>query len=217
MEKLRLIGDIHGQFDIWKNELIAGCDRSVQVGDFGIGFPLSGPDDDGIFETTTYPSDVDSSKHRFIRGNHDDPSKCKTLPAYIADGHTERIGTTRIMYIGGALSIDKAYRIPGLSWWEDEELSYPKLDRMIDIYCSWKPDLLITHECPEFISDTVLRSINRTKFNMQSRTRNAFQLMFDEYKPSAWYFGHWHNTYQNEHFGTYFRCLNINEWEEFSL
>lgn len=216
--KLRLIGDIHGAFDIWKDELIKGSAMSVQVGDFGIGFPDVDVHPDGTMYKTKsqYPKDVDPLNHRFIRGNHDDPNLCLYQPGYIDDGHTEIIGTTRIMYIGGALSIDKAYRTQGIDFWENEELSYQRLEQMIDIYTSYKPNLVVTHECPESVSNHVLGP-NSTKFNIHSRTRNAFESMFNQYQPDAWYFGHWHKSYQETRKGTYFRCLNINEWEDVNL
>src|SRR5260221_1403513 len=96
------IGDIHG--DISSYERIVNHFRkpSVQIGDFGFGFGY-------MREEHNY---IDwRPDERFIRGNHDNPAVCAAQNGYIPDGTIE--GNT--MYLGGAWSIDHAWRTPGIS------------------------------------------------------------------------------------------------------
>lgn len=109
---IRIIGDVHAKFDEYF-DIAKGVERSVQVGDFGVGF----------FKDEDYARhnlSVLGQDHRFIRGNHDDPQKCKTFSNYIVDGFVHE----DIMFVGGAKSVDAINRVEGTSWWKDEELDY---------------------------------------------------------------------------------------------
>lgn len=208
---VRLVGDIHGNFNEYSFYTlgvgrtrhmgdVAPPDYSVQVGDFGIGF----------YTPYWHESVNDWMKvhtgHRFVRGNHDDPAMCKTMAGYIADGTVEG----DVMFVGGAYSIDKDWRTPGIDWWPDEELSYEELDKMFDKYVETKPRVMITHDCPTHVSYEMFISKGLGMENVpviQTRTAQAFQAMWEEHKPEEWYFGHWHNTRTMTLDGTKFQCL----------
>lgn len=194
----RLIGDIHGDMQAYSN-IISGCDRSIQVGDFGQGF---------ITHSLAVPG-----KHEYIRGNHDDPFRCKMDAAWIPDGTIEN----DVMFVGGAWSIDWAYRIPGLTWWEDEECSVAALQHFIDKYLEVRPRVMITHECPDNIAGIMCSSLGKTKYDIPSRTRDAFEIMWNHHKPEYWIFGHWHVDWRKEIEGTQFVCLDINEYMDIEL
>ena len=206
---VRLVGDIHGKiYDYRSYALVTGVrgrqivqpEYSVQVGDFGIGF----------FSPFWHEKEIEWQKqhpqHRFIRGNHDDPAKCKTMPGYIEDGTVEN----DVMYIGGAWSIDHAWRTPGIDWWPDEELSYEELDKLVTKFGQVKPRVVISHDCPTevawemFLSKGLGLGGNE---QIKTRTGEALQAMFDIHKPEFHFFGHWHNTRRMNIKGTEFQCL----------
>lgn len=197
--KVRLIGDLHGDMYAY-SQIISDCDRSIQVGDFGMGFIRSVPD-------------VDPNKHEFIRGNHDSPDLCKMSAAWIPDGTIRN----DVMFVGGAWSIDWAYRTPGLSWWDDEECSPAQLEHFIEKYIEVKPRVMITHECPDCIADVMCQDVQWKKFPFPSRTRDAFQIMWEHHQPDLWFFGHWHLSWQKKVGNTHFVCLNINEYVDIEL
>lgn len=122
------------------------------------------------------------------------------------------------MFVGGAVSIDKAYRIEGYSWWPDEELSEEELTKIVASYNHWKPKIMVTHECPESIAEHVLHmaSNGRTKMlpEFASRTRQTFERMFAIHKPELWVFGHWHIPFDYIHEGTRFLCLPELAWAD---
>lgn len=203
----RLIGDVHGKFDRYK-KLIKNSPPSIQVGDMGVGF-RKWPHGD---ETQNPPHYLmKPGNHRFIRGNHDNPGACKTQSQWILDGFIEN----DVMFIGGAVSVDRKYRIEGFSWWADEELSQNELDKLIEIYSVTKPRVMITHDAPESIAEMILQSLtipsrsNKVKLSEEhaSRSRIAFEKMLHIHRPELWVFGHWHVPRNMLMEGTRFICL----------
>ncbi len=211
MALTRIIGDIHGNFNEYSfYNLGVGRtrhmgdpvppERSVQVGDFGIGF----------YSPYWHESVNDWMKvhtgHRFIRGNHDNPAMCKNMAGYIADGTVEN----DVMYIGGAWSIDHAYRTEGVDWWRDEELSIDELNKLVDVYKTVKPRVMITHDCPTQVAwDMFLFRGDGLAGGQQIKTRTAeaLQAMWEYHQPEEWYFGHWHITRDTTLHDTKFQCL----------
>ena len=200
MTLTRIIGDIHGKW--YDYQLITEPieHRSIQVGDFGIGF-------NGDYWEDRVNDFHESGQHRFIRGNHDKPSTCKAaMTGCIADGTVEG----DVMFLGGAWSIDWQWRTDGQDWWRDEELSYRELDDMISVYEAAKPRVMITHDCPTlaayrmFVKDG--NSIGGKTLHL-SRTGEALQAMFEIHQPEQWFFGHWHHTRKMTIEGTVFQCL----------
>lgn len=216
--KVRIIGDVHGKFGPYR-ELIRDVPRSIQVGDMGVGFYRVLGDE--LKPSKNPPFDAMSQgDHRFIRGNHDNPEVCKRHKFWIPDGSV-RDG---IFFLGGATSIDKEWRTPGIDWWEEEQLSIPELERAIDVYAAVKPDVVITHECPESIANAILAAFNRVKIFDGSRTRQALQAMFSLHQPRLWVFGHWHHSLTFDHpiimpggKSTRFICLDELEYMDAEL
>lgn len=192
---LRLVGDIHGKFKRYA-AVVEGAERSIQVGDFGLGFSR-------MWDEMANRWLSERPQHQFIRGNHDDPRACAATSGWIRDGSFIQHGERKIMLIGGAWSIDRARRTEGIDWWPDEELGYGELDELIRIYELEKPDVMITHDCPSEAALMFTRPENRYK----TRTAEALQAMFDLRCPELWCFGHWHQTASQVIRGTRFLCL----------
>jgi hypothetical protein len=186
--KIRFVGDVHGKIGEYL-AICSECKESVQVGDMGLGFK-------GVY----LPHD-EIMNHRFIRGNHDDPNACAVHPYWIPDGSYDY--EKGIMYIGGAWSIDHAYRIEGVSWWRDEEVSTERLYEMIDFAERVKPKIMITHDFPEGV-------ITELFFNtpIRTRTQSALEMIRQVIKPELWIGGHWHFSVDKVIDGTRFICLN---------
>jgi hypothetical protein len=174
--------------------------RSIQVGDFGIGFGNNFWHEEVVGKWMK-----DNPNHRFIRGNHDNPAICKTMPGYIEDGTVEG----DVMYIGGAWSIDHAYRTEGRDWWRDEELSIMEFDRIAKIYEEVKPRVVITHDCPTAVAWEMFisKGLSLSTSQIKTRTGEYLQFMFEQHKPELWFFGHWHETLTQNILGTEFHCL----------
>jgi len=189
--KIRFIGDVHGKFADY-NELIQVPHPTIQVGDMGIGFGR-----EHMLQMTM--------KDRFINGNHDDPHLCRTHPNFLPPA-TPWNG---VFEVGGGYSIDKAYRIPGVDWWSDEELSYTELERVIEAYEFRKPDIVVSHEAPAFLARSLVQAIGSRVIFPPSRTARALDAMYAKHAPKFWAFGHWHTSWRAIVGGTQFVCLDI--------
>ena len=179
-----VIGDIHGKFNAY-TKLISTMSTSIQLGDFGIGF-------------TDIPEIP--AQHTFLRGNHDNPFLCQQNPNWIKDGTILFDG--RVMVIGGADSIDVDYRVAGVDWWAEEQLSYQELNALIDLYEQVKPDVMLTHDAPFSIVSNMYPMVKTS-----SRTNQAFDTMRNIHQPKQWLFGHHHRTMTTFADGTLYKCL----------
>jgi hypothetical protein len=198
------IGDIHGYTNSYKRWIERNLDpstRSFQIGDMGYGFAGT-------------PWVVLPDNHKFFRGNHDSPQKCKTHPNYAGDfGY---LPDDKLFWCAGAWSIDRAYRTPGISWWPDEELSFEELGKAIDLYDQVRPRFVLSHEAPAKAAKTLLHSLmaGSEYFTAKlecsgSRTAEALQQMLDIHQPEIWCFGHYHvdKQFQVAGYDTKFVCV----------
>lgn len=209
---IRFIGDVHGRFRQYRN-IIRNCPESIQVGDMGVGFRgLRGGE---IKELSNPPFDAMSQgNHRFIRGNHDNPQSCSNHPFWVADGE---VLYDKIYCLGGASSIDRRWRTEGLDWWADEELPQHRLDVEVESFGELKPDIVVTHECPESIANQILGIFNQQKIADYSRTRLALEQMLYKHQPKLWIFGHWHKTMTFKSGDTVFKCLGELDFEDIDI
>jgi hypothetical protein len=206
MHIIRFIGDVHGKFGRYSTIIKDSPHMTIQVGDMGVGFRDHRT---GNFSANPPYDAMYAGGHRFIRGNHDNLSVCKKHTQWIPDGTVE----DNMMFIGGAVSIDKPHRIENYSWWPDEELTFEEFEPIIEDYLAMKPEIMVTHECPEIIAARIAASLSMRSHPVKleekwaSRSRQAFQRMFEAHKPKLWIHGHWHVA-RGEHFnGTSFVCL----------
>ena len=139
----------------------------------------------------------------FVDGNHEnfdmlnmcDLVEYKGALMHQIDNHIFHVLRGEIMTLegktffclGGAVSIDKMYRTPHLSWWPEEEITYHDVDNAIANLAKVdnKVDYVITHCCD---TKTVLKAFGF------KRDVCTDQLMFIDkvvdYK--HWFFGHYH-------------------------
>lgn len=208
--EIRFIGDVHQKWGPYR-KLIAGVQRSLQVGDFGIGF--TNPLTERAYSNPPYDH-MARGQHYFIRGNHDNPGSCKRHPFWIKDGGSA-FGRDDIFCVGGAMSIDKDRRTEGYDWWHDEELSYAQLCSIMDIYETVKPEVVVSHECPDSVISRVCHEAGKYKYDIPSVTRRCFDNMLEIHRPDLWIHGHWHHPYRMVHRGTEF--IGLGELDHLDL
>lgn len=193
-----VVGDVHGHTDQYQKMLRQKyfTERTIQIGDMGIGFKGVG----------LHKMD---DRHKWFRGNHDNPAECYKNPNYMGDyGY---LPDDRLFWLAGAFSIDYEWRTPGRTWWANEELSWTELDQAITLYKAMKPEFVLSHDCPEEVSLHMLTSIApgfRPEKIVKTRTGSALQVMFDYHKPKEWVFGHYHLDKSFEWKTTKFTCVN---------
>lgn len=193
------IGDVHGKWQEYL-ALIKKCNESIQLGDFGFGFP----------NYTRLP--IDFGEHFFIRGNHDSPEECAKHNNYLGDyGWYKRnpythMADPNLFFVSGAWSIDSQWRTIGKTWWPNEEIAESEFEKICDLYESVinGPEIVVSHEAPECVLPHILGS---HKDIVKTRTSRLLQSLFEIKQPMIWLFAHYHVNLDMKAEGTRFVCL----------
>lgn len=189
-----IIGDVHGKYRRY-HEIIREKDRhpyTIQIGDMG-------------FDYSTLDN-VDYKKHVLVAGNHDNYDKLENVPHYLGDfGYMVNFNKLDFFYYRGAYSVDRQYRTIGIDWWSNEEVKIESFLEARNLYRQIKPDIVITHDCPEEVCLLILDPGRKVYQNV---TGYCLQELFNIHQPKFWYFGHHHKSWKMEINGTTFQCLN---------
>lgn len=197
-----ITGDTHGDIDYrklltLKEKHLSYNDYLIICGDAGICWSP---------QTFQYHLDLYNSigcTIIFVDGNHENFSMLNSMPLveylgalmhqidkhifHVLRGEMMTIEGKTFLCIGGAVSIDKAYRIPYISWWPEEEITFHDVDNALNNLAKVnnKVDFVITHCCD---THTVLKSFG---FRRDVCTD---QLTFIDKvaKYKHWFFGHYH-------------------------
>lgn len=195
---ISILGDVHGKYKRL-HEIIREKDRYpyiVQIGDLGFDFSTL--------------DNVDPDEFKIVGGNHDNYDKIINIPHYLGDyGYTSLNGVNFFFY-RGAYSIDRQYRTIGIDWWAQEQLKVEDFLKARELYRDVKPDIVLTHDCPESIAPYVPPPGVQI---YQNTTNWALQELFNIHQPKIWRFGHHHRSWNMNVNGTNFRCLNELEVE----
>ncbi len=228
------VGDVHGKWGPLESKLrrlgVRG-ETIIQVGDFGVGF--GGPA--GRLEERTALAWLDTflagaeNTLLAIRGNHDDPayfrsgnehtgdySRIRLVPDYTV----EMVDGRKMLFVGGALSIDRRERRVGCSYWTDEGF---RLDAQAltaaDLTGLWA---VVTHSAPPFVhpvassggsplvrsfaqrDPTLLKEVNDERDDL----RRLYDLVVARSRPAAWLYGHFHGHATDDIDGTRFVLLD---------
>jgi hypothetical protein len=195
---ITLIGDLHGKYKNY-HEIIREKDRhpyTIQLGDFGFNY-----------ETL---KNVDYTKHKIIGGNHDNYSSINDSLNYLGDCGYSTLNGINFFYYRGAYSIDRQFRTIGIDWWEQEQVTIDQFMKARELYREIKPDIVLTHDCPDEVS---LRILDRNQRKYENLTGWALQELFNIHQPKMWRFGHYHKSWNMNISGTDFKCLNELETE----
>lgn len=207
--RLVIAGDWHGErgpaFAAIKRATEEGIEMIIQLGDFGIWGGYSG---------LSYLDDINyrlQSANRtlfFVAGNHENydliDSWEKLNPRstnghvyvrsnilYIPRGNVWKWGNKRFLGLGGAVSIDKARRVPGRSWWWQEAITNEQMAFAVSNAAGKQIDFMFTHDC----SDRTPWK-NRLKPDMDSTAnRQKIDWVLSRVKPKVQFHGHMHEWY----------------------
>ncbi len=202
--KILITGDIHNNFgrlndliNKKKPELVICC------GDFGYWPAVDWAEPLSNIKLQT------AKKLLWCDGNHEnhwalrDRTTDELVPniIYMPRGSTYKLPDRRnILFMGGAYSIDKHLRRIGVNWFPEETIS--QTDMMNLPNC--KVDIFITHTCPEELLPDLLKIDERKQ---KDPSNQALSELWKIYKPSLWFFGHWHRYLEGKMMGTKWHCL----------
>lgn len=229
---IAVFGDVHGgevgdakklnSKEVWKLCNNSFPDFAIICGDFGY-----------IFAPESNPIAVKKEQHAlrwlelkpftvcFLRGNHDNPDRLNKLPTvemfgadvgkvnenvyHLRDGRVYTIDNKKFFVMGGASSIDRAYRTEGINWWSNEVPSYQDTilaDTNLKAH-NYKVDYILTHTCPTYVKE----QIHSVKFDFYDPTEKILDFIDERVVYSKWFFGHHHLDIEREYSGKTYRCL----------
>lgn len=190
---ITLIGDLHGKYERY-HRIIRQTDRypyTVQLGDFGLDYGT-------VFN-------VDSTKHKILGGNHDHYDRIIHTPHYLGDYGYETLNGISFFFYRGAYSIDRQYRTIGIDWWEQEQVGIEEFMKARELYREIKPDIFLTHDCPDFMVPQYIGPNAKVYENM---TNWALGELYNIHQPKIWCHGHYHLSKTTVYGDTKFVCLS---------
>ena len=237
-------GDVHGDF----NQLVFKCciqygmtDTLIIVaGDCGFGFEKQGYYEN-VYRRNRERLSKANNRILFVRGNHDNPAYFNEFPIKqscwmtIPDYAVVRACGHVILCVGGAVSVDRYYRISDLQYHlpnQDEPLARNiywrnecpvfDVDKLDEINEYFAIDTVITHTAPSFcelISKNGLANwaiYDEDLVDDVKRERKVMDQLLDYLKSKGhplrhWYYGHFHQSWHQEIDGVQYNMLDIME------
>lgn len=181
---IALIGDTHGDHNVLASGLAAGRRNPdlraiIQVGDLGwhrqtqAGFRQ-------VMRDATVPV-------YWIDGNHEDhrlldntqPGTEEIFPNFffVRRGTVVEIDGRTVAFLGGASSVDKAFRTPMVDWFPDEVITPEQLARLDGVS---KVDLLVTHCPPQEVIEVYFNRADLPGWGLPTSWSDPCALMVDE-------------------------------------
>ena len=121
-------------------------------------------------------------------------------------GAIYNINDKKILTIGGAHSIDIADRLPGLTWWRQEDINNKEIQYALDeIENDRKVDYVLTHTCPKRIAHHFVHGYDYTE-KINCPTAKFLDEIDNLMEFKEWHFGHFHTDYELNDYGDIYRC-----------
>lgn len=231
------IGDTHGD----NFEKISGFMRHndiqneifIHVGDFGMGFRALIKD---INELKHLNENLRTHNCKLytIRGNHDNPDfwikdmipELKELSNiyFVPDFTVLNLEGSNILFVGGAISIDRKYRkARNMGYWENEGFPVLDFDKSSLVSDMKNIDMVVTHTSPSFTAPTTLSDIvhhyaandHRLYIDLIAERQQVdylYDLITEKNDIKVWCYGHFHFSNNEIIDGIKFKLLNIDEF-----
>ena len=213
------------------NKYPVGClsdSTFIHVGDVGVGFHRL--DEDKYFLNLV--NDVlvaNKSKLYMIRGNHDNPAffginstpeldvftKSFSNIVFVHDWTVLSLESKCVLFIGGAVSIDRHARTEGVDYWKDEVVLEISDSDLVD-YAEMEIDIIISHSAPcyvfpltSYVSDW-FPQLTKDVANERRYLQDVYNTINTVRPVTKWGYGHFHQTVET-HVGTRFQCVGIEQ------
>lgn len=212
--RLLLLGDVHGDIDWFEyacgEAIDLGCDRILQLGDFGFWphkpwgatFLRAAQDALASHGIECWWIDGNHENHDWLDAQpHDDGFWHAGPLVHCARGSRWEWSGVSFLACGGAYSIDKHRRRPHESWWAQETITEADIRR-----CGTEMvDVLVTHDAP-WGTPNVLgpgTAGDKDSYPESAANRRAVAALCDAVEPRLLVHGHYHHrntaTYKGTH------------------
>jgi len=195
----------------------------VQVGDFGYGNWGTG---EKPFKASRAYLDDDAMKvyqnaeKLWLDGNHEnhdmldqDGGAWQPDWTYMPRGSVLEVDGYRVMFFGGASSIDKSRRIPHVSWWPQESITYSQVRQALE-ETEGRIDAIFSHEHP---SDIPYSDIRYGDDPFGDGDKTLLNELRKAVRPDFWFFGHHHHADRGTLDGMEWFCCPIIETRWYTI
>ena len=222
------LGDVHAESPLMRDFLNSEEKYCLQLGDFGFIFKYNDWKWNRFLNhfEKNYPNKMIFT----VLGNHENYDSIEKMPVKdmfgarcrkirsniyaVERGEILSIEGLNILCIGGADSIDKAWRQDGISWWAQEKISDTDVKKTVEkgLTCSF--DMICSHAMPAFF---MLQNFTPC---FQTGSEFSLEKIYCDIENNGghiplWIGGHVHNsinmTYNDTLFRSLFRSLDIGE------
>ena len=222
-DRIAFIGDMHGDFGFGARALTYAAERcatvAIQCGDFGF-WRL----DEAFVAGVSAVACTLKLPLLWVDGNHEHHPELAAVPIDPATGlrpiapgvwHLPRgfrwtWAGVRFLALGGAYSIDRTGRTPGLDWFPEESLSPAELSAAA---VGGPADVMICHDAPAGakIPDEAFEMFPRGTWSPRDirasdQHREGLRFVTDQVRPRWLFHGHYHVRYVDELLGEGYRC-----------
>lgn len=206
-DRVAIAGDWHAGIDYatraikWAKK--QNADVVLHVGDFGFNFSK------GFLNGLTNELARNDMHLLFVDGNHENHNWLNAQPvnddgvrplteriAHLPRGITWYWGSRQFMALGGAHSVDRPWRTPGVDWWFGETLTHAEIE-----YAKQQGvvDYLITHDAPInanlpgiSIQSGLNQGFHMPELLASDEHRKMVQEVVDAVQPDRVWCGHYH-------------------------
>lgn len=218
--RIVIAGDWHGDLDHasavigWAGR--EGAQGVVQLGDFGVWQGVQGT---AYLDGVSYAARKAGVWVAFVDGNHENHDILDALPF---DERGVRLVRDRLWHLprgirwiwhrqmwlalGGATSLDRPARRPGVSWWPQEAITYAQAAHAAVL---GPADVMLTHDCPAGVTvpgippDSFWPADELARANAH---RRQLREVVDAVRPSHLWHGHFHSAYTTTLVGDGYEC-----------
>ena len=218
------LGDVHAESPLMRDFLNSEEKYCLQLGDFGFIFKYNDWKWNKFLNhfEKNYPNKMIFT----VLGNHENYDSIEKMPVKdmfgarcrkirsnvyaVERGEILSIEGLNILCIGGADSIDKAWRQDGISWWAQEKISDTDVKKTVEkgLTCSF--DMICSHAMPAFF---MLQNFTPC---FQTGSEFSLEKIYCDIENNGghiplWIGGHVHNSIDMTYNDTLFRSLDIGE------
>jgi len=213
-----VVGCTHSNTGWLKNHVLPAAkdlevDAVLVTGDFGYW-----PSNQKFINTAARSYEKYGVEVWFIDGNHEDFPRLKRSintkrplddndlsPVcldgslyYIPRGAYVSVGGLKVIGVGGAVSIDRLYREPGISWFQEEEVTKADLD---NVSFTGHADVMVSHDAPSGWAIPGLIPVNEMtkewiyQLPACNKHRSTMREAFEAVTPKLIMHSHYHTGY----------------------
>lgn len=217
VERILFCGDVHANTRfmcaVLEKAAEVGADLVVQAGDFGwwprhrLGYRFISKVN-AMAEEVGIPvlfCDGNHEDHEMLPIDADHPAALTGSIVYVPRGVAVVLGGSKILFFGGAVSVDKMFRTPGYDWFPEEA---PRAGDFLKARLAGHCDAVVSHDAPAGIPLRFWFPADEATERACASVREGLGWLRDELRPSLWVAGHHHQRVTADLCGTRVEVLH---------